>query len=60
MKLKTSTFKPCHVICQLGLALDNVDGVKAVFLEPSLGLAKVRWGGAICLLIQISTLRMLF
>ena len=29
--LKTSTFKPCHIICQLGLALDNVDGVEAEF-----------------------------
>jgi hypothetical protein len=35
LRLKTSTFKPCHIICQLGSAQDNVDGVKAVFLEPS-------------------------
>ena len=39
MKLKTSTVKPCHIICQLGSALDNVDGVKAVFLEPTFGLS---------------------
>ena len=31
LKLKTSTFKPCHIICQLGSELDSVDGVKAVF-----------------------------
>ena len=29
LRLKTSTFKSCHIICQLGSALDNVDGVKA-------------------------------
>jgi hypothetical protein len=27
---KTPTFKPCHIICQLGSALDNVDGVKGL------------------------------
>ena len=44
MRLKTSTFKPCHIICQLGSALDNVDGVKASLLEPTFRLiAKVRW-----------------
>jgi hypothetical protein len=31
LRLKASTFKPCHIICQLGSALDNVDEVKAVF-----------------------------
>ena len=31
LRLKTSTFKPCHIICQLGSALDNADGVKARF-----------------------------
>ena len=31
LRLKTSTLKPCHIICQLSSALDNVDGVKAVF-----------------------------
>jgi hypothetical protein len=36
---KTSTFEPCHIICQLGSALDNVNGVKAVFLEPSFRLS---------------------
>ena len=39
LRLKTSTFEPCHIICQLGSALDNVDGVKAVFLEPSYRLS---------------------
>jgi hypothetical protein len=38
LRLKTSTFKPCHIICQLGLALDNVDGVKGVFIELSFRL----------------------
>jgi hypothetical protein len=38
LRLKTSTFKPCHIICQLGSALDNVDDVKAGFLEPSFRL----------------------
>jgi len=33
--IKTSTFKPCHLICQLGLGLDSVGGVKAVYLEPT-------------------------
>ena len=35
LRLKTSTFKPCHIMCQLGLALDNVDGVGAGLLEPT-------------------------
>ena len=39
LRLKTSTFKPCHIICQLGSGLDNVDNVKAVFLEPIFGLS---------------------
>ena len=39
LRLKTSTFKPCHIICQLSSALDNVDGVKAGFLEPSFRLS---------------------
>ena len=39
LRLKPSTFKPRHIICQLGSALDNVDGVKAVFLEPSFKLS---------------------
>jgi hypothetical protein len=39
LRLKTSTFKPCHTICPLGSALDNVDGVKAGFLEPSFRLS---------------------
>jgi hypothetical protein len=33
LRLKTSTFKPCHIICQLELGLDSVDGVEAVFLK---------------------------
>ena len=28
LRLKTSTFKLCHIICQLNSVLDNVDGVK--------------------------------
>ena len=47
LRLETSTSKPCHIICQLGSALENVDGVKAVFFNQLLGLAKVRWGGGI-------------
>ena len=39
-RLKTSTFEPCHIICQLGLALENVDGVKAMFLEPTFRLSQ--------------------
>ena len=31
LRLKTSIFKSCHIICQLGSAVDNVDGVKDVF-----------------------------
>ena len=32
LRLKTSTFKLCHVICQLGLGLDSVDsGKRALF-----------------------------
>jgi hypothetical protein len=36
LRLKISTFRPCHLICQLGLGLDSVDGVKAVFSRRSL------------------------
>jgi hypothetical protein len=39
LRLKTFTFKPCHVIGQLGSALDNVEGVKAGFLEPTFRLS---------------------
>ena len=35
---KTSTFKPCQIICELGSAIDNVDGVEAKFYEPSFRL----------------------
>ena len=38
LRLKTSTLKPCHIICQLGSGLDNVDGVKAMLLEPTFRL----------------------
>ena len=47
LKFKTSTSKPCHIVCQLGSALDNVDGVKAVFENQILGLTKVMRGGDI-------------
>ena len=39
LRLKTFTFKLGHIICQLGLALDNANGVKAVFLEPTFRLS---------------------
>ena len=39
LRLKTSTFRPCHLICQLGSGLDSVDGVKAMFLEPTFRLS---------------------
>ena len=39
LRLKISTLKPCHIICQLGSALDNVDGVKGVFYEPTFMLS---------------------
>ena len=31
LRLKTSTLKLCHIICQLGSTLNNVDGLKAMF-----------------------------
>ena len=33
LRLKTSTIKPCHILCQLDMGLDIADGVKAVFLK---------------------------
>jgi hypothetical protein len=39
LRLKTSTLKPCHIICQLGSKPNSVDGVKAVFLEPTFRLS---------------------
>ena len=36
LRLKTSIFKPCHIVCQLGSTLNNVDGLKAGLLEPVL------------------------
>ena len=47
MRMKTFTFKPWHIICQLGLTLDSVDGVKAMFLKPTFRLDKVRGEGSI-------------
>ena len=44
LRLKTSTYKPCHIICQLGSTLYNVDGVKTVFLEPTFRLNESRVG----------------
>ena len=38
LRLTTSTFKPCHIICQLGSGLDSDDGAKALFLEPTFRL----------------------
>ena len=35
LRLETCTFKPCHIICQLGSGLDSVDGVKAVFFKTN-------------------------
>ena len=35
LRLKASTLKPWHIICQLGSGLDSVDGVKAVFLKTT-------------------------
>jgi hypothetical protein len=43
---------PCHIICQLGSALDNVDGVKAGLYNQLLVLAKVRWEGGIITCVQ--------
>ena len=39
LRLKTSSFKSCHIICQLGSGLDSVDGVKVVFLERTFRLS---------------------
>ena len=33
LRLRTSTFKSCHIFCQPGLGLDSVNGMKAMFLE---------------------------
>ena len=38
-RLKTSTFKPCHISCQLGLGLDSVDGAKGMFLDSTFRLS---------------------
>ena len=43
LRLNTSTFKPCHIIWQLGSRLNSVNDVKTVFLEPTSGLAQVKW-----------------
>ena len=48
LRLRTSNFEPCHIICQLGSGLESVGGVKAVFLEPTFYLnAKVKWEGGV-------------
>lgn len=39
--LKTSTFKPCDVLCRLGSGLDNVDGVEAMFSKRTFRLSMV-------------------
>ena len=39
LRLKTSTFKPCHILCQQGLGIDRADGVKA-FLEWTFRLSQ--------------------
>ena len=39
LRCKTSTFKPCHIVGQLGSGLDGVDGVKAVLLESTFRLS---------------------
>ena len=39
LRHKSSTFKPCHIIFQLGSRLDSVDGVKAMFLESTFRLS---------------------
>lgn len=44
LEAQNPVFKPCHFICQLGLSLDSVDGVKTMVLEQifrlSYGLIK--------------------
>ena len=48
LRLKKSTFKPYHIICQLGSGLDSVDVVKAVFLKPTFRLgATLHYGGEV-------------
>ena len=44
LRIESSTFKPCHIICLLGSALDNVDGVKAVSLKPTFRLGQSQSG----------------
>jgi hypothetical protein len=39
LRLKTCTFIPCLIICQLGSGLDSVVGAKAVFIEPTFRLS---------------------
>ena len=39
LRLKTSAFKPCHILCQLGLGLDRADGVKAMSFEQTFKLS---------------------
>jgi hypothetical protein len=35
LEVQNLHFKPRHVLCQLGSRLDNIDGVEAMFLEPT-------------------------
>ena len=42
--LKLPLLKPCSVLCQLNSGLDNIDGVKAVFLERIFRLNQSRVG----------------
>jgi hypothetical protein len=44
LSLKTSTFKPCYIIYQLGLGPNSVNAVRAVFLEPTSRLSYRRVG----------------
>ena len=39
LRFKASVFKPYHVLCQLGLGLDNIEGVEAKFLERTFRLS---------------------
>ena len=42
MRLKTSTLKPRHIICQLGSGLDNIDGAKILFLKLTFRISKTQ------------------
>ena len=36
--LQPPLLEPCHIICQVGSGLENVEGVPAMFLEPTFKL----------------------